>query len=133
MHKENYLYFMSADDEPCDKGSKSLQEQKLIPQVSNGQIGKVALIKNGNKTHFVLICKKRISDRVTEETLHQLSISLRETLINTPIEVLIIAKTEIDNFKWIIFNYIHKSLIGLPIKLVICHGLVQIPEIRKRL
>ena len=36
MYKENYLYFMSADGEPCDNGSKSLQEQKLILQVPNG-------------------------------------------------------------------------------------------------
>ncbi|KAG5320742.1 POL4 protein, partial [Pseudoatta argentina] len=100
MHKENYLYFMSADGN-CDNGSKSLQEQKLIPQMPKGQIGKITLIKRGNKTHFILICKNEINDRVTKETLNQLSISLRETLNNTPIEVLRVAKTtEIDDFKW---------------------------------
>ena len=67
MHKENYLYFMSADGNPYDNGSKSLQEQKLIPQMPKGQIGRVTLIKRGNKTHFILICKNKIN--VTKETL----------------------------------------------------------------
>ena len=61
--------------------SKSLREQKLISQMPNDQIGKLILVKKKNKTHFILICKKEINDRVTKETLHQLSISLHETLI----------------------------------------------------
>ena len=66
--------------------------------------------------------------------MHHLSISLHKTLTNNPIKVLSVAKTtEIDDFKWsTIFSYIRKSLIGFSIKLVICHGLVQIPEIGKR-
>ena len=38
-----------------------------------------------------------------------------------------------DNIKWEdIFNQIRESILGLSIKLIICHGLVNIPEIKKR-
>lgn len=134
MHKENYLYFMSADGKPCDNGSKSLEKRKLIAKVTNAQTGKVTSIKKGNKIHFILICKDKTSDKVTKETLQQLSISLRETLTNTPIKILSVAKTsEIDDFKWnTIFDYIRKALIGFSIKLIICHGIVKIPDVEKR-
>lgn len=134
MHKENYLYFMSADGKPCDNGSKILQERRLIPQMTNAETGKVTLIKKGNKVHFIFICKNKINDTVTKEILHQLSISFHKILTNTPIKILSVAKTpEIDGFKWnSILNYIRKSLIGFPIKLIICHGLVKIPDIERR-
>lgn len=135
MCKENYLYFMSADGkQPCDNGSKDLEERKLIAKVNNAQTGKVTITKKGNKIHFALICKNKTNDKITKETLHQLSISLREALTDIPIRILSITKTpEIDNFKWnIIFDYIRKSLIGFPIKLIVCHGIVKTPDIEKR-
>lgn len=133
MHKENFLYFMSADSKPCDNGSKSLQERNLIPRITNAQTGKVMLIKKGNKNHFILICKNTINDKITKETLHELSTSLHETLNNTSIKILSIAKTaQIDDFNWdTIFYYIRKSLIGHSIKLIICHGLVRISKNEK--
>lgn len=88
MHKENYLYFMSADGKPCDNGSKNLQERKLIPRITNAQTGKVTFVKKGNKIHLILICKDKINDKVIKETLNQLSISLHETLSNTPTKIM---------------------------------------------
>lgn len=134
MHKENYLYFMSADGKPCDNGSKNLQQYKSIPRICNVQAGKVTVIKKGNKIHFILICKNKIDDKMTKEVLHQLSISLHEAFTNNSIKIVSVAKpSEIDGFKWnSIFECIRKSLTGLSIKLLICHGLVKIADTEKR-
>lgn len=66
--------------------------------------------------------------------MQNLSLKLREAVIQNPIKILNISKTlEIDGHKWEeIFDQIRKSIIGLSIEIIICHGLVSIPEIEKR-
>jgi len=106
----------------------------LIPQIKNIKTGNIVTVKRGNKFHFIYICKNSINEKFTKETLQNLSLKLREAVIQNPIKILNVSKTlEIDGHKWEeIFNQIRKSIIGLSIKIIICHGLVSIPEIEKR-
>jgi len=71
---------------------------------------------------------------MTIENLQKLPSNLRESLIRNAIKILNIAKTkEIDKQNWEdIFEQIRKSIIGISIKIIICHGMVSIPEIEKR-
>jgi len=61
--------------------------------------------------------------------------NLRKSLIRNSIKILNIAKRieetkELDNWEHIL-KQIWKSIIGISIKIIICHGMVLIPEIEK--
>jgi hypothetical protein len=134
MQKENYLYFLTADGKPCDEGSKQLEKRNLISKIKESKVGNIEVIKRGNRTHLILICKENINEKLTKKTLLELGVKLRDILRKNPIKILTVAKTkQIDNIPWEeILNQIRESIRGTLTKLIICHGLVTIPEIERR-
>ena len=48
MRKDNYIYFITTEGTPCDKGSLQLSERKELPRFSHLNPGE---IKITNKNH----------------------------------------------------------------------------------
>jgi len=134
MRKENYLYFLTANGESCDEGSKQLQKRNLVPRIKKGKVGNFEIIKKGNRFHLIFICKENIKDKVARETLLEIATKLREIIKEYSIKIINVAKfKELDDISWTeILNQIRESIFGTPTKLIICHGLVTIPEIERR-
>lgn len=134
MRKENYLYFLTSDGKPCDEGSRQLFKYNLIPKIKGNEVGNLEVVKKGNKVHLIFICKENEKDKLIKDRLSEFSMKLRKTFRETPIEVVNIAKTrEIDAITWQeILSRIRESMQGISVKLIVCHGLVTIPEIQRR-
>lgn len=130
MRKENYLYFLTVDGKPCDEGTRQLQKQNLIPKLKETKVGNIEVIKRKNRFHLILICKENLKERIAKETLQNFIIKLREKIREHSIKVINIAKfKELDNINWAeILSQIRESLLGTSTKLIVCHGLVTIPE-----
>lgn len=94
MQKENYLYFLTLCDKPCDKGLKQLLRYNLIPKIKKSKIGNLEIIKKEkrNKFHLTFICKKNERNKLIKKKLLEFFVKLREALKETPIKIINIAK-----------------------------------------
>lgn len=134
MRKENYLYFLTTDGEPCDEGSRQLQTRKIVPRIKGGKVGNFEVIKKGNGFHLIFICKENIKDKVARDTILEIATKLRRIIKEHSIKIINIAKLkELDDISWAeILSQIRESILGTSTKLIICHGLVATPEIERR-
>ena len=134
MRKENYLYLLTTDGKSYDEGSKQLQKQNLIPKFKESKVGNIEIIKRGNRIHLILICKENIKEKMTRESLQRFAIKLRDIIKEKSIKIINMAKSkEFDGIQWEeVLSHIRESIIGTSTKLIICHGLVTIPEVEKR-
>jgi len=69
MKKENYLYFLTANDESCDEESKQLQKRNSIPRIKKSKVGNFEIIKKGNRFHLIFICKENIKAKIAKEII----------------------------------------------------------------
>ncbi|KAJ8686094.1 hypothetical protein QAD02_021888 [Eretmocerus hayati] len=62
MRKDNYMYFVSTNGDPCDTGSRELQERDILPKFSKLEVGTVKSIRHNNRCHLVIPIRRRDKD-----------------------------------------------------------------------
>lgn len=135
MRRDNYVYFLNIEGEPCDKGSQGLYERKELPTFTNLVAGEVQVEKKGQKYHIAIIIRLDQGIGNTLENIKQGIQTLSAIIEQFKLQTINMAKTpEIGKIQWsTIISEIKIGLNGIRVKLIICLGIVQHPPTDERI
>ena len=66
VRKDNYIYFITTEGTPCDKGSLQLSERKELPRFSPLNPEEMKITNKNHKLHFALVIRGEIPISRTE-------------------------------------------------------------------
>lgn len=134
FRRDNVVYFVSSNGEPCDDGAKGLLKTNKIPAKQDANIGTIIESKRSNNRHLFALCIRRdapVSQAITITQISKTLMLLRGTLIQKNLKEFSIAKsTQIDNVDWPeVLSLIIEIFKGTGIKTIICKGTLKyVPE-----
>ena len=129
MRKDNYIYFITTEGTPCDKGSLQLSERKELPRFSHLNPGEIKITNKNHKLHFALGIRGEIPVSTTEvmnNIITALKV-LKSIIIKENLCSISIAKSDsIENVLWKEITIKMRNILkGLSLKIVICNELIK--------
>ena len=129
MRKDNYIYFITTEGTPCDKGSLQLSERKELPRFLHLNPGEIKITNKNNKLHFALVMRGDIPVSTTE-VMNNITTALKvlkSIVIKENLCSISIAKSDsIENVLWKEITIKMRNILkGVSLKIIICNGLIK--------
>ena len=131
---DNIVVFINERGEPCDAGSRLLQQHDKLPTLADGVVGRAKVVKRKGKYIIALVVQDRISTLTQVNTLKETIAFLYDVTRELGLRSVSLSSSCVGDVPWrMVRGFLIRGFSDSPTRLIICSNEIITPPTQDRI